>query len=312
MKGYEAAILRYGIPSIKAVRTWGEASTRWLSLRKDNPNAPNNLHYLEWLTKHLKNRPLASIDKDLIDSLAEKKAKEKRSGHKWKDTGSSVSSQTVNRYLSCLRAVLRAAWEWGWIDTLPPVTLYEGRPKRIRFLTREEAHRLLSFCPSHLKPIVSFALATGLRQKNILELEWNQVDLTRGILWIHGDQAKGGRDLRIPLNEEAIRILAGEEGKHGRRVFTYQGRPLETIGSAFDRAVRKAKIENFRFHDLRHTWASWHMQQGTPLAVLKELGGWASMDMVLRYGHLGENHLKNWAGNIGNGTFTAQSYPPTT
>ncbi|MEC4683401.1 MAG: site-specific integrase [Nitrospirota bacterium] len=292
-------------------RTWEEAASRWLSSRTEGANAPNNVRYIEWLTKYLKNRPLESINRDLIDSLAEKKAKEKRSGAGWKDKGTSVSLQTVNRYMSCLRSILRASWEWGWIDAPPPVVLSKSPPKRIRFLTRQEADRLMKSCPDHMGALVSFALATGLRQKNILELEWSQVDVVRKLLWIHADQAKGGKDLRIPLSDEAARILEGEKGKHEARVFTYKGRPMETVGGAFDAAVRKAKIENFRFHDLRHTWASWHVQAGTPLAVLQELGGWSNLQMVMRYAHLGENHLAEWASNAradfgDRGTFTAQ------
>ena len=291
----------------KPLRTWEEAADRWLSTRESQPNAKNNVRYIEWLTRHLKKTPLSSIDKDLIDTLAEKKAKEKRTGHGWKAKGSSVSLTTVNRYLACLRAVLRSAWEWGWIEAPPPVSLRKSPSKRIRFLSKEEAARLLALLPPHLAPLVGFALATGLRQKNILELTWSQIDMEREILWIHGDQAKGGREIRVPLNGEAMRILEGERGKHPGRVFTYRGKPMETVGEAFDRAVKKAGIEDFRFHDLRHTWASWHVQSGTPLAVLKELGGWASMDMVFRYAHLGESHLAEWAKNSTYGTNTAQS-----
>lgn len=290
----------------KPSRTWEEAADRWLSTREAQPNAKNNVRYLEWLTRHLKNIPLQDIDKDLIDALAEKKAKEKRSGHGWKIKGSSVSPSTVNRYLACLRSVLRSAWEWGWIAAPPPVELWKTPKKRIRFLTREEAGRLLAALPEHLRPLVGFALATGLRQKNLLELEWTQVDLGKKTLWIHGDQAKGGRDIRVPLNDDAVRILEEQKGRHPSRVFVYRGKPMETVGEAFDRAVKKAGISDFRWHDLRHTWASWHVQAGTPLAVLKELGGWASMEMVLRYAHLGENHLAEWAKNSGYGTSTAQ------
>ncbi len=183
----------------------------------------------------------------------------------------------------------------------------QSRLKEKPLRTWEEAARLLALLPPHLAPLVGFALATGLRQKNILELTWSQIDMEREILWIHGDQAKGGREIRVPLNGEAMRILEGERGKHPGRVFTYRGKPMETVGEAFDRAVKKAGIEDFRFHDLRHTWASWHVQSGTPLAVLKELGGWASMDMVFRYAHLGESHLAEWAKNSTYGTNTAQS-----
>lgn len=294
----------------KPIHTWEEAASRWFQSRSGNPNAKNNLHYIRWLTSHLKNRPLRSIDKDLIDSIAEKKAKDKRTGHLHKSKGSEVSPGTVNRYLACLRAILRAAWEWGWLEAVPPVSLHRSTQKRIRFLTREEASRLMSCLPDHLQPIVSFALATGLRQKNILDLEWSQIDREKGTLWIHGDQAKGGRDIRIPLNAEAMRILDEEDGNHQKYVFVYRGRPLGSIGSAFERAVKKAKVGDFRFHDLRHTWASWHVQNGTPLAVLQELGGWASLSMVQRYAHLGESHLKMWADNLSNDTITAQLKDP--
>jgi len=292
--------------------TWEEAATRWFSTRTDRSNAKNNVRYIEWLTRHLRNRPLSSIGKDLIDSLAEKKVKEKRTGHNHRPSSHSVTSTTVNRYMACLRAVLRAAWEWGWIDSPPPVSLSKSPQKRIRFLTREEAARLLKACPDHMRAIVSFALATGLRQKNILELEWGQLDLGKRFLWIHGDQAKGGKSFHIPLSDEAIRVLEGERGRHEVRVFTYDGKPMETVGASFDRAVKKANLENFRFHDLRHTWASWHVQAGTPLAVLQELGGWASLQMVMRYAHLGKNHLAEWASNTGaissgHDTFTAQT-----
>ena len=70
---------------------------------------------------------------------------------------------------------------------------------------------------------------------------------------------------------------------------------MEAVGSAWKRAMRRAEVVNFRFHDLRHTWASWHVQAGTPLQVLMELGGWSDMKMVLRYAHLGRSHLSEYA-----------------
>lgn len=291
----------------RPTRTWRDAADRWLASRENKPNATNNARYIEWLTKHLDGLPLSSIDKDLIDSLAEKKAKEKRSGHRWKNRpNSSVTAQTVNHYMGCLRSVLRSAWEWGWIESAPPVAMGKIPKKRIRFLTRPEARKLLEHLVPHMRAIVGFALATGLRQRNILSLEWTQIDLEKRFLWIHADQAKAGKDIRIPLNQEAIEILRSQEGKHPERVFTYKGKPVETIGAAFESGLKKAGIENFRFHDLRHTWASWHVQGGTPLAVLQELGGWASLSMVMRYSHLAQSHLSEWA-ERSNVTITTQS-----
>ena len=86
-----------------------------------------------------------------------------------------------------------------------------------------------------------------------------------------------------------------QQGQHGQRVFTYWGQPVcEVNTKAWKAALRRAGIEHFRWHDLRHTWASWHVQAGTPLHVLQELGGWESMEMVRRYAHLSSAHLAEY------------------
>ncbi len=94
-------------------------------------------------------------------------------------------------------------------------------------------------------------------------------------------------------------VLRQEAGKHDKRVFTWQGRPIDTANTrAWRRALKEVGIESFRWHDLRHTWASWHVQNGTPLHVLQELGGWACFEMVQRYAHLSAEHLAEHAGNV--------------
>jgi integrase len=99
-------------------------------------------------------------------------------------------------------------------------------------------------------------------------------------------------------------------------VFSFKGEPItQTSTKAWYRAVKQAGITDFRWHDLRHCWASWHVQQGTPLSVLQELGGWESEEMVRRYAHFSPDHLTPYAdrlrgvGNVrekSDGTFTAQ------
>jgi integrase len=124
--------------------------------------------------------------------------------------------------------------------------------------------------PGHLCAIVRFALATGCRMSEILHLEWLRVDF-------------GRREV---------------EGVHPKWCFAYEGRRMDAVGSAWKRGLRRAGIENFRFHDLRHTWASWHVMSGTRLQELMELGGWKSFEMVLRYAHLAPEHLANVAKRI--------------
>ena len=88
-------------------------------------------------------------------------------------------------------------------------------------------------------------------------------------------------------------------GKHIKFVFTYKGKPIEQCNTkAWRKALKRAGIKSFRWHDLRHTWASWHVQNGTSLQKLQQLGGWSSFDMVLRYTHLSSDHLKKAAERV--------------
>ncbi len=170
---------------------------------------------------------------------------------------------------------------------------------RVRWLTRDEVNRLLNELPEHLVNVVSFSLATGLRKSNALHLKWSSVDLKNKHAWILPEEAKANKAIAVPLNEDAMKILEKQIGKHPVFVFTRKNKPLADCNTkAWRNALKRAGIQNFRWHDLRHTWASWHIQQGTTLHELQQLGGWASYDMVLRYAHLSSTHLKNAAEKI--------------
>ena len=130
-------------------------------------------------------------------------------------------------------------------------------------------------------------------------LQWSQIDMQRRCAWIHADQAKAEKAIGVPLNNEALAVIQSQMGKHPTHVFTYEGEPVTRANNhAWRKALVRAGIYDFRWHDLRHTWASWHVQSGTPLHVLKELGAWADLTMVLRYAHLSSKHLESYAGNL--------------
>jgi len=205
------------------------------------------------------------------------------------------SASTINRTLNIVRAAINMAHADGLIDHPIKIARLKQPASRIRYLTPEEWARLAAELPEHILAPARFALATGLRKSNVLGLQWREVDLRRAVAWIHPDQAKAGKAISVPLNTEAMAVLKAERGKHDTHVFTYAGRPIGNIKRAWTSALKRADIHDFTWHDLRHTWASWHVMAGTPLAVLKELGGWSSMDMVLRYAHLEPGHLKQWA-----------------
>jgi integrase len=122
--------------------------------------------------------------------------------------------------------------------------------------------------------------------------------MDRQVAWLDHGTTKTGEGRGIPLNSDAITALIEVTGHHPDYCFTYHGKPMDRIGSAWKRSLSKAQIEDFRFHDLRHTWASWHVMAGTSLYELMELGGWKSYEMVLRYAHLSSDHLSNAADRI--------------
>lgn len=160
-----------------------------------------------------------------------------------------------NRYRATVRAILRKAErDWDWIDKAPFIRL-EPEPKSAgRWLTEAEAGRLLEAAPEHLRPVIQLALATGLRKSNILDLQWTSVDLARRQLWVHPDDAKGGKAIGIPLNALAMDVLNRCRGQHPEAVFVVEGRPYRWIDHRTWQALcQRAGVAGLRFHDLRHT-----------------------------------------------------------
>ena len=278
---------------VKPKRSWQDAAVRWVKETSDKRSHDKDVAKLRWLDRYLGRLMLHQVTREVIDQIAERKEGES-------------SRSNANRYLALIRSILRRAKDdWEWMDAIPKVRLYREPKRRICFLTREQARRLLAELPAHLKAMAQFSLATGLRQRNVSYLRWDQVDVNRRVAWIHPDEAKAGRAIGVPLNEDALGVLRARLGVHAVYVFTRKGKPVDRCSTrAWKQALARAGIgTEFRWHDLRHTWASWHVQSGTRLQELMELGGWASYDMVLRYAHLATDHLRDAASRI-DGTFT--------
>ena len=158
---------------------------------------------------------------------------------------------------------------------------------------------MLQHLPPHLSDMAAFSLATGLRKANVTGLRWDQVDLGNRRAWVHPDQAKARKAIPVPLNEDAMKVLSRQLDKHRDLVFTFRGQPVSQVSTkAWYKALQRSGIADFRWHDLRHTWASWHVQGGTPLFALQELGGWESAEMVRKYAHLAADHLAPWADRL--------------
>jgi integrase len=269
--------------------TWNEAVTRWLKEKAHKATLDNDKMHLRWLHPYLDGKYLDAISRAYIDRITEERRL------------CGVTNATVNRTLEVLRAILnRAANDWEWLERAPKVHMLHEPKRRIRYLTPDEARKLLSELPEHLADMAAFSLATGLRKANVTGLRWSQVDLDRAVAWIHPDQAKARKAITVPLNADALQCLRKQLDRHNEYVFVYQGHPIRQVNTkAWKAALHRAGITDFRWHDLRHTWASWHVQNGTPVSVLQELGSWESPEMVRKYAHLSAEHLAPYAGNVG-------------
>ncbi len=268
----------------KPIYKWNDAVVRYLSETKHKASQVSDIYHLRWLDQYLNGIELQAIKRDLLDKISVAKQAE------------GVQNSTVNRVQEIIRAILRKACnEWEWVDRIPVVRMLPEPTKRVRWITRNEADRLIAILPTHLADMVCFSLETGLRRSNVTGLQWSQVDLVRRTAWIHPDQAKARKAIPVPLSIAAVSVLRKQIGKHQTNVFTFNGKSVRQVNTkAWHKALKLVGIENFRWHDLRHTWASWHIQEGTPLHVLQELGGWSTPEMVQKYAHLSSEHLAQW------------------
>ncbi|MEO7691741.1 MAG: site-specific integrase [Sphingomonas sp.] len=272
----------------KPLRTWDEAALRWLKEKAHKKSYRDDVSRIRWFTKHLRGKTMDQVSRDMIDRIISR-------------YHARSSDRTKDLYVALIRAMFRMAQrEWEWIEQIPAFKTYTRNAKvRVRWLTHAQADRLLEELPEHQQDLMLFALATGLRQGNIKRLTWDQVDFPRRIVTIEHGETKNNEALGVPLNDLAISVLQRQMGKQCEHVFTYAGRPIGQVNTKHWRdALKRAGITDFRWHDLRHTWASWLRQNDVPTWVLQELGGWKSESMVRRYAHMSVKHLQPYADQL--------------
>ncbi len=210
---------------------------------------------------------------------------------------------TVNRLVATLKHMFTKAVEWEMVEEyvlkrIRKVKLLEENNKRLRYLSKEECQNLIKSCDDHLRPIVTMALNTGMRKGEILTLKWDNVDLRHGFILL--DQTKNGERREIPINstlkETLTELFQGTKDRPRRIDVPYvfsdpsNGKPYQDVKRSFRSALKKAKISDFHFHDLRHTFASHLVMAGQDLTTVKELLGHKTLTMTLRYAHLAPTH----------------------
>jgi integrase len=203
-----------------------------------------------------------------------------------------VTPATLNRELACLKHMFTKAIEWEKTDYNPvrSVKLLRENNARLRYLTCDDIQRLYENCADHLKPIVLTALYTGMRRGEILKLKWEDVDLDQKIIFVRNTKNNEVRE--IPLNNLLTNTLSSIKFTLPYVFCNEDGKPYGSVRKSFDTALKKAGIEDFRFHDLRHTFASHLVMSGVDLMTVKELLGHKTIKMTLRYAHLSPSHKR--------------------
>ncbi len=205
---------------------------------------------------------------------------------------------TVNRKLSCLKHMIKKGVQWDMVSEatlkkVQNVKLLEENNTRLRFLSVEECRELVDCCADHLRPIVITALHTGMRASEIFGLRWEQVDLRHGLILL--DITKNGERREIPI-DNTLQEMFNSMPHSIESIYVFNdpktGDPYKSVKRSFSTALRKADIRDFRFHDLRHTFASQLVMAGVDLASIKELLGHKTLTMTMRYAHLAPEHKR--------------------
>ena len=294
----EAAIRegRHFKTSASKRHTLGEMVDRYrdsvLPLKSDSMQR-DQWSQLEWWKDQIGDRLLADVTPELVGECRDKLLKEKGSRCKKR------SPATVVRFLAALSHVFSVAVkEWSWLDDTPmrKVTKPKEPRGRVRFLDDDERGRLLTACQKsenqYLYPIVVLALSTGARKMEILNLEWGDIDLQRKMAVLH--ETKNNERRALPLagrSLELIRALGKTRRIDTKLLFpSVDGKKPIDIRQPWEQAIKKAKLQNFRFHDLRHSAASYLAMSGASLAEIAAVLGHKTLQMVKRYSHISEPH----------------------
>jgi integrase len=207
---------------------------------------------------------------------------------------------TINRELALMKHAFNLAikeWEWAKENPVAKIAMEKEDNKRDRWLTQEEEERLLKVCPEWLKELVLFALNTGMRMGEILSLTWEGVDLSRKTVTIFKSKNKERRT--IPINVTVFELLKTKGKVRSIKtslVFFNENhckRDESNIDKSFKIRIEKAGIKNFRFHDLRHTFATRIVQSGKDLYEVQMLLGHKTSTMTQRYAHHNPESLRD-------------------
>lgn len=258
----------------------------WAKVHKERSYKTSVKYQLAMLRKRFEGKTLAEITPLFLDKYVAERAGE-------------VSSSTVNRETALISHMFTKAIEWGEAESNP----WKGRKKlrepshRIRFLSLKELAVLKAKADAEMRQLITVATETGLRRGELFGLRWSEVDMENGI--IHVLDTKSGKPREVPITPGVKAVLKKRKRQNQKAevgsVYIFcgpDGKPRVDLRKRFDKALQAAKIEDFRWHDMRHTFASHLVMSGADLMTVKELLGHADLKMTMKYAHLASSHKK--------------------
>ena len=279
-----------------------EAAVRFLKLCAGQRDYATKELHVEYWRAQFAGRELRSLTaNEIFDGLPTHRIIDDK-------PGKPLANGTKNKYIASIRRLLNLCVEWEWLDRPLKLSRFEEPAARIRW---ESPQRIMAMVDALTVPwmrdAVIVAVMTGMRETEQFSLVPSQVLLEQRHTWVTHETAKSKRARAVPLNDDAHAVFERRLKRAGQWVFTRDNGDGRRIGQhdrrVFQRACETAGITNFHWHDLRHTWASWHVQgimtgTSTPLMVLKDLGGWETIEMVQKYAHLAPSHIAVHAGTV--------------
>lgn len=270
----------------EVTHTWEELVENWLDFKEISASYDQDRMVIERFSELLKRREITAlegIDGDVIDAYG-------------KAVKAETSPSTANRHFTTLRAMLNRAHGKGWLATVPRIENYATPTKEPRWLTLAQFETILPHLPDWVADMAVVAVQTGMRYSNVAGLRWDWISADGSVIIVPAVQAKTRRTYTVPVSSKTKEIF--KKLRPGQSLSPFVFGDKRRIRYWWEMAVDKAGFPGFRWHDLRHTWASLHTQKGTPDRVLKEMGGWASTRMLETYAHLATSHLIEYADNL--------------
>lgn len=286
----------------EVTHTWDALADEWIDRKDGLASIDQDSMVIRRMSDLLKRREISDlrdIDGDVVSYYA-------------KLIKAQSSASTANRHMTTLRAMLNyaAAKNPPWLDRVPTMENYQVPRGEVKWLTIDQFNSVLPHLPEWVADMAVMAVQTGMRYSNVAGLKWEYISADQTMIIVPAVHTKTKRTYTVPLSSIAKEILTKRRAIRSDSPYVFIGKkrvsrdeyvdcaPVPSIRYWWESARDKAGFPDVRWHDLRHTWASLHVQNGTPDRVLVQMGGWAGPRMLDNYAHLSTAHLQAFADNL--------------